>query len=561
MKSLRNILSLLTVCGLITAAILTIASYWGSVRADGAVQRTFVAKDVTADILPPPMYLIELRLVLSQGIEGSLPMAQVQSEAARLTKEYGERVTYWRDHPPYGLESQLLGAQHQAGEAFLTSAQVVLKALAAGDKAAAQAALKEAHTLYLKHREGVDDTVKVSLAFATEATANYDSTLSQVSWFQWVVLGLAAALLSGLGLWARRSVWASTGGEPSSAAAIASAVAEGNLSVHVPVVAGDQVSMMAQLEAMRAALTHIVTEVREASHGVATASAEIAQGNTDLSVRTEQQASALEQTAASMAQLSTAVRQNVSNARQANELAQNASNIALKGGEVVGQVVDTMKHINESSRKISDIISVIDGIAFQTNILALNAAVEAARAGEQGRGFAVVASEVRSLAGRSAAAAKEIKGLISASVARVEQGNLLVDQAGVTMTEVVGSIRQVTHIMGEISAAGVDQASGVTQVESAVAQMDSATQQNATLVEEMAAAANALNSQAQALVGTVTVFTLRHDSEHFSALTPVASTRSASYTPAQPVARSIGHQAPPRLGTQAKMPAQQAPIR
>jgi len=518
MKSLRNTLTLLTVCGLIMATILTVASHFGSTHADGTVQRTFVAKDVTADILPPPMYLIELRLVLSQGIEGSMPMEQVQSEAIRLIKEYGDRVTYWREHPPYGLEAQLLGAQHKAGQAFIASAQEVLKILATGDVAAAQTALKDAHALYLKHREGVDDTVKVSLAFATEATANYESTLAQLGWFQWIVLGLAVILLSGLGFWARRNVWASTGGEPSSAAAIASAVAEGNLGVHVPVMNGDLVSMMARLEAMRLSLTRIVTEVREASNSVAIASAEIAQGNTDLSARTEQQASALEQTAASMVQLGTAIRQNLSSASQANQLAQNASHVAVKAGEVVGQVVDTMKHIHDSSKRISDIIGVIDGIAFQTNILALNAAVEAARAGEQGRGFAVVASEVRILAGRSAAAAKEIKGLIGASVERVEQGNVLVDQAGVTMMEVVDSIRQVTHIMGEISAAGGEQASGVAQVESAVVQMDSATQQNAALVEQMAAAANALNTQAQALVGTVTVFKLRHDSDGLSSL-------------------------------------------
>jgi methyl-accepting chemotaxis protein len=530
MKSLRNTLTVLTVCGLLTAAIVAMASYWGGLRADGAVQRTFVAKDVTADILPPPMYLIELRLVLSQGIEGSMPMAQVQSEAARLIKEYGERVTYWREHPPYGLQAQLLGAQHEAGQAFITSAQGVLKALEAGDATAAQAALKEAHVLYLKHRAGVDDTVKVSLAFATEATANYDSTLSEVSWFQWGVLALAAVLLSALGYWARRGVWAATGGEPSSAAAIASTVAEGDLSVHVPVVAGDQASMMAQLEAMRASLTRIVTEVREASQGVATASAEIAAGNSDLSARTEQQASALEQTSASMMQLSAAVQQNLDSARQANQLALNASSVAIKGGEVVGQVVDTMRHINDSSGKISDIISVIDGIAFQTNILALNAAVEAARAGEQGRGFAVVASEVRSLAGRSAQAAKEIKTLINASVERVAQGNLLVDQAGATMDEVVSSIRQVTDIMSEISSAGAEQAAGVAEVGQAVAQMDQATQQNAALVEEMAAAANGLSSQATALVGTVAVFKLRHDAEHAGTFT---SARSASDTPAQ----------------------------
>jgi len=508
-KSLRHTLTLLTACGLAVATILTLASHAGGQRADDAVQRTFVAKDVTADILPPPMYLIELRLVLSQGIEGSMPLAQVQSEATRLAREYEERVVYWREHPPYGLQTQLLGAQHLAGQAFLAGAQQVLQALAAGDKTAAQDRLRDAHALYLRHREGVDDTVKVSLAFAADATAHYDSTLRQVGAFQWGVLLLAGILLGGLGYWARRSVWASTGGEPVAAAAIAQAVAQGDLGVPVPLTAGDATSLMAQLEVMRASLTNIVTEVREASQGVANASAEIAMGNNDLSARTERQASALEETAASMAQLSAAVRQNLDSARLANQLAQNASTVALRGGSEVDRVVDTMRHINDSSHKISDIISVIDGIAFQTNILALNAAVEAARAGEHGRGFAVVASEVRTLAGRSAEAAREIKSLISASVERVVQGNALVGQAGATMAEVVASIGRVTDIMGEISTAGREQASGVEQVGQAVAQMDSATQQNAALVEQMAAAANGLSGQANALVDTVAVFKLR----------------------------------------------------
>ena len=240
---------------------------------------------------------------------------------------------------------------------------------------------------------------------------------------------------------------------------------------------------------------------------MATASAEIAEGNNDLSARTEQQASALEETAASMEQLGATVKQNADSASQANQLAMSASTVAVKGGEVVSQVVQTMKGINDSSRKISDIIQVIDGIAFQTNILALNAAVEAARAGEQGRGFAVVASEVRSLAGRSAEAAKEIKSLINASVERVEQGTTLVDEAGVTMTEVVDSIRRVTDIMGEISSASKEQALGVAQVGEAVTQMDQTTQQNAALVEEMAAASS-LKSQAQELVATVGAFKL-----------------------------------------------------
>ena len=286
-------------------------------------------------------------------------------------------------------------------------------------------------------------------------------------------------------------------------------VSQGDLSQSQQNPSDDEIGdLIRSLQTMQTRLADVVGRVRLGSEGVATASAEIAQGNQDLSSRTESQASALEQTAASMEQLSATVKQNADSAAQANQLAMNASTVAVQGGEVVAQVVDTMKGINDASRKISDIISVIDGIAFQTNILALNAAVEAARAGEQGRGFAVVASEVRSLAGRSAEAAKEIKSLINASVERVQQGTAQVDQAGSTMTEVVNSIRRVTDIVGEISAASREQSSGVSQVGEAVTQMDQVTQQNAALVEEMAAAASSLKSQALELVQTVAVFNL-----------------------------------------------------
>ncbi|MGC4394990.1 methyl-accepting chemotaxis protein [Hydrogenophaga sp. T2] len=293
------------------------------------------------------------------------------------------------------------------------------------------------------------------------------------------------------------------------AAESARRIADGDLTSTIHSEGRDEAAQLLQaLQGMQHKLAQVVSRVRSNAEGVATASAQIAQGNNDLSARTEQQASALEETAASMEELSSTVRLNAENAQQANQLAMSASTVAAQGGEVVAQVVDTMKTINDSSRRIADITSVIDGIAFQTNILALNAAVEAARAGEQGRGFAVVAGEVRNLAQRSAEAAKEIKELIGASVERVEQGSALVDRAGSTMTEVVASIRRVTDIVGEISAASSEQSSGVAQVGEAVTQMDQATQQNAALVEESAAAATSLNGQAAQMLESVSVFRL-----------------------------------------------------
>ena len=343
-------------------------------------------------------------------------------------------------------------------------------AQASAAKEAGRAAVNKAHTMLL----GVSAvTLLASVAFA------------------WVIT---------------RRLLRQLGGQPTEVAALAATIADANLASPIVLRLGDTTSVVAAMHRMQQSLSHIVHGVREGATGVALASAEIARGNHDLSTRTEQQASALQETAASMEELSAKVRQNAESASSAKALAEKASNVAVAGGKVVDDVVVTMKGIHDASYKIADIISVIDGIAFQTNILALNAAVEAARAGEQGRGFAVVASEVRSLAGRSAEAAKEIKGLIATSVARVAHGTELVSKAGHTMNQVVAAIHDVSAIVTEISTASRDQSAGVAQIGDAINDMDRGTQQNAALVEEMAAAASQLNAQADELVRVVSIF-------------------------------------------------------
>ena len=410
------------------------------------------------------------------------------------------------------------GDERQAYEQYRRDRDQYLTALSAGlvISRGGAATFEKAKAHFHDATAGTFDTVAddltrlgdLNMKAADEASKSARATYSHA--YVWtiglvmIVVVAAAALAFAI----VRSITRQLGGEPAEAAGLARSVAAGDLGVPIRLRAGDSASMMAQLKVMQESLSNVVAGVRQNADSVATASSQIAQGNADLSSRTEEQASALEETAASMEQLGSTVSQNADNAKQANQLALGASSLAARGGEVVGEVVSTMKGINDSSKKIADIIGVIDGIAFQTNILALNAAVEAARAGEQGRGFAVVASEVRSLAQRSAGAAKEIKGLIGASVERVERGSSLVDQAGATMNEIVAAVRRVADIIGEISAATIEQSAGVAQVGEAVSQMDQATQQNAALVEESAAAAESLKQQAQQLAQAVAVFKL-----------------------------------------------------
>ncbi|SDR55037.1 methyl-accepting chemotaxis protein [Paraburkholderia fungorum] len=335
-----------------------------------------------------------------------------------------------------------------------------------------------------------------------EAVATYASIRVLVG--SLVALAIVVAIVTAVIL--TRSVLRQLGGEPSDAQQVAGEIAAGNLSVRIALAPGDERSLMASLEAMRARLTGIVTGIKSSAESISVAAGEIAQGNLDLSQRTEEQAASLEQTAASMEELTSTVKANTENARQGSTLANTASQTASSGGDVVHRVVSTMEDISSSSSKVAEIISVIEGIAFQTNILALNAAVEAARAGEQGRGFAVVAGEVRTLAQRSATAAKEIKDLIGTSVAHVRDGSALVQQAGQTMSEVVRSVQRVTDIMGEIASASVEQNTGIEQVNVAVTQMDEVTQQNAALVEQASAAAQAMADQAETLRSAVAIF-------------------------------------------------------
>ena len=459
-----------------------------------------------------------------------------------------------------GPEKDLFAKILEQRKAYSASRDGAVKAKADGNEEEAARLLDKAFTPAAQRYQDLLQELVTMQRASMDATAGGIDDNAERSTRLMMILAASALLAGAVFAW---QLTRGIVGPIRDAVTVAETVAGGDLSHRIDASAQDETgALLRALRHMNDSLVGIVSQVRGGTDTISTASREISAGNLDLSARTEQQASALEQTAASMEELTTTVRQNADNARQANQLAIAASEIAIQGGTVVGEVVTTMGAINDSAKRIADIIGVIDGIAFQTNILALNAAVEAARAGEQGRGFAVVASEVRNLAQRSAAAAKEIKELITASVTSVDAGARLVDQAGTTMEQVVTSIRRVTDIMAEITSASQEQTTGIEQVNHAIGQMDQVTQQNAALVEEAAAAAASMQDQAATLADVVSVFKL--DRAHAVAAVAPAARAATAAAPALraavPAAKAIAAKPIKREPVVQRAPAKREPV-
>ena len=494
----------------VMAIAIGLAGLSGMSRANEGLRTVYEDRTVALEqISRIDRMLLQNRLAIAEALRDTRS-SNVKPQAEIIDSNIASISKVWADYMATYLtpEEKILADKFTSDRTSMVKEglQPLLAALRNGKVDVASALEAQYRTLYVPVTTGVEALRQLQVNEAKKefelSTNRYEVMRNAV--VTTIVLGTMLAALCGLLL--IRSVYRQLGGEPDYAAQIVRTIADGDLTVTVNTRADDRHSLLFAMQQMQQNLASTVGTIRQSTDTIATASGQIATGNLDLSSRTEQQASALEETASSMEELTSTVKQNADNARQANQLAATASQIAVKGGTVVAQVVETMGSINESARKIADIIGVIDGIAFQTNILALNAAVEAARAGEQGRGFAVVASEVRSLAQRSASAAKEIKSLIGDSVEKVDAGTRLVDQAGATMDEVVASVKRVSDIISEITAASQEQTAGIDQINQAIMQMDDVTQQNAALVEQAAAAASSLQDQAGSLVDVVRVF-------------------------------------------------------
>ncbi len=476
-------------------------------------QRIVQGKDLVADILPPPEYILESYLVVLQ-IAAAPDKSERDALVTRLTSlkaDYDTRHAFWlKEGLDAGLSELFLKQAHAPALAFYDTAfNVLVPPAQRGDTAAVTAALARLKPDYEAHRKVIDRVVEITTKRTEADEASAKTQIQSGTLLMLAILGLSLGAGVIVATLIVRGVLKSIGGEPDYATDMTNRMADGDFGATITISADRSGSLLWAIKNLQEMMIRTTAQIKEAVEGVGAGSHQIATGNLDLSQRTEEQASALQETSASMAQLTSTIRQNADSAQQANLLAVSAADVAQKGGAVVSKVVATMGAINDSAKKIADIIGVIDSIAFQTNILALNAAVEAARAGEQGRGFAVVAAEVRTLAQRSAAAAREIKSLITDSVAQVVVGSELVQQAGSTMDEILARSSEVTAIMGTIAIASQEQTTGISHINGALNQMDQVTQQNAALVEQAAAAAGSLQDQADGLARLVSVFRFR----------------------------------------------------
>ena len=502
---------LLSTFGMIVVLLISVAitGYQGMKRSNEAIHQIVdinVSKIFLLNEMSTSVHIVS-RVIRSIALLHE--EAETSSQAVKITearKQYDDAEAALEKMPLDDKGREFLGKIKEAAAESRAFNDKFLGLTKSDQEAAVKSLMSEGLAANTKWQSLLLDYTKLQLTknktFEEETQANYHSATLFV-----LIFTLLATLFAVLVSWfISRSIVRQIGCEPKEAIGIAQQITQGDLTVQIVTRPGDSTSLFHSIKLMRDNLAKIVTQVRLASDSIADNSRDIVTGNMDLSSRTEHQASALEQTASSMEELTSTVKQNAENSQQANKLSNAASNVAAQGGVVVSQVISTMDSINSSSQKIVDIISVIDGIAFQTNILALNAAVEAARAGEQGRGFAVVATEVRNLAQRSASAAKEVKALIDDSVEKVTLGSRLVNQAGTTMAEVVTSVGHVTGIIGEIAAASNEQNAGIEQINEAIISMDNVTQQNAALVEEAAAASASLQTQVENLVQLISVF-------------------------------------------------------
>lgn len=507
LKGMKGKLNLLMLAAILACATLVLTAHVNQAARTDAANRVFMAKDVTADILPPPMYLIELRLVMSRALEGTLSVNEAVAEVARLASEYESRVDHWSHAHGSVLKQLLLGAQHDTARDLLAGVDpLIIEPLRRGDRSLAQANLASIQDLYESHRAQVDRTVAESLAFADSETASFDRAASVQGRVNLAILLIVGGLLVVTFSLLIRHIWKSIGAEPAELAEAVRVVAMGDLAQAIRTDAPD--SIAASIEQMRERLRDLVRTTRTTAQEVVHTATQIANGNHDLKDRSRDLALRVNTFHESMADLSSIVSREAAMARSADALAASASAVAKSGGEAVAGVISRMNDIARSSQRINETVVVINGIASQTNILALNAGVEAARAGEEGRGFAVVANEVRHLAGLSANASKEITALIEQSTSSVRAGADTVGFTGQTMQIIMERFNEVSRLIAQITESSNDQSERITAMLASVSALNEMNQRNTIVVEDAAAASARMKDQARRLVDTVSVFQL-----------------------------------------------------